>query len=94
MPVAAWIALAGVFVTLTLHGAVFAYFLGRLTQRVEGLEKASSSDASVAAKVIRLEVEMIHANEKLDGMARELAGVHRQLANLATNKAFKPMLEG
>ncbi|MGA0604848.1 hypothetical protein ACO2Q0_02520 [Phenylobacterium sp. VNQ135] len=92
MPHAAWLALAGLFVTTLLQTAAFAFFMGRLFQKVEVLEKGAAGEAGVTEKVIRLEVEMKHANDQLASMNRHIEGVNRQLANLATNKAFRPLL--
>lgn len=92
MPLPAWLALAGLFFTTILQTAAFAFFMGRLFQKVEVLERASSGDASLNDKVIRLEVQMENANTNLASMTRQMEGVNRQLANLATGKAFKPML--
>lgn len=86
MPVAAWIALAGLFFTIVLQGAGFAFFMGRLSERTATLEREAKREAGLSEKVIRLEVQLEHANEKLDAMDRTLQGVNRQLANLATGK--------
>lgn len=87
MPVAAWFALAGLFLTVLLQGAAFAFFLGRLTERTSTLEREAKREAGLSEKVIRLEVQLEHANEKLDSLDRTMQGVNRQLANLATGKA-------
>lgn len=86
MPVAAWIALAGLFVTVSAYGATFAYFLGRQSERIATLEREAKREAGLSDKVTRLEVHVEHANEKLDSLDRTMQGVNRQLANIATGK--------
>lgn len=89
MPVG--IALAGLFITISLQGAAFAFFMGRLTQRVITLEKAGEGDGDLSEKVIRLDEQMKVANKSLEQMDRHLQGINRQLANIATG-AFKTQM--
>lgn len=86
MPHSFWLALAGLAFTMILQGGAFAFFLGRLTERTATLEREAKREAGVSEKVIRLEVQLEHANENLDAMDRTLQGVNRQLANLATGR--------
>lgn len=89
MPFPAWLALAGLAFTTLLQTATFAFFMGRLFQKVEALERAATGDASLNDKVIRLEVQMENANANLASMDRHLQGVNRQLANIATGQLLR-----
>jgi hypothetical protein len=86
MPLSAWIALAALFVTVTIQGLTFAFWAGRLSQRVTGLEKSGENDAGLGEKVIRLEVQMEHATEALRKVNSNLEGVNRQLGNIAMGR--------
>ena len=86
MTMPAWIALAALFVSVSAYGAIFAFNLGRLSQRVQALEHSSEGDATVSEKVIRLTVEMEHANAALTKMGNQLEGVNRQLGNIAMGR--------
>ncbi|MBI1405716.1 MAG: hypothetical protein GC145_06275 [Caulobacter sp.] len=93
MPLTAWIALAALFVTISLQGVGFAFFMGRLSQRVQSLEKTSDDEAGMFEKFIRLDEQMKVANKNLEAMDRHLQGINRQLANLGTAN-FKASLAG
>jgi len=86
MTLPSWIALASLFVLISLQGLAFAFWAGRLSQRVTGLEKQGDGDATLAEKVIRLTVEMEHANASLLKMGNQLEGVNRQLGNIAMGR--------
>lgn len=86
MTLPAWIALAALFVTVMVQGLAFAFWAGRLSQRVTGLEKSAEGDAGHGEKIIRLTVEMEHANAALAKMGREMEGVNRQLGNIAMGR--------
>lgn len=89
MTPANWIALAGValsFVGLLITAATGAFHLGRLSQRVDTLEKAAAEDRGLSEKVVRLEVQMENSNKQLEAIHRDMQGIQRQLANIATQK--------
>lgn len=86
MPVAAWIALASVVFGMSMQAAVFAFFVGRLTERVATLEREAKREAGLSDKVTRLEVQMENAIKEMESVNRTLQGVNRQLATIATNK--------
>jgi hypothetical protein len=86
MPLPAWIALAALFVTVMLQGLTFAFWAGRLSQRVTNLEKGAEGDAGLGEKVIRLTVEMEHANAALLKLGTQMEGVNRQLGNIAMGR--------
>lgn len=89
MPLPAWIALAALFVSITMQGLLFAFWAGRLSQRVANLEKTGEGDAGVGKEVIRLTVEMEHVNAALTKMGSQLEGVNRQLGNIAMGHVGK-----
>jgi hypothetical protein len=93
MPMSAWIALAALSVTVSIQGAGFAFFMGRLSQRVQSLEKTSDDEAGMFEKFIRLDEQMKVANKNLEQMDRHLQGINRQLANIATAN-FKSAIAG
>lgn len=86
MPVAAWIALGGLFFTVALQSAAFAFFLGRLSERTSTLEREAKREAGLAETVARLDERMKAQGEKLEHLDRTMQGMSRQLANLATGK--------
>jgi len=79
-----------------LLGVVF--WLGVLSQRVKQLEttvvelREADDTGKKGDRLTRLEVQMEHANEKLESLDRGMQGVQRQLGNLMTGHAFKPAL--
>lgn len=64
---------------------VLAFWVGGLSQRVKTLEKESVGD-DLKERVIRVEERQVYANEKLDSLDRGIAGLNRQLANIATKQ--------
>ncbi len=90
MPIAAWIALASLFVAVSIQGLLYAYFMGRLTQRVSSLESAGSRDAELFEKVIRLDERQQSGNDKLEALHRDMGNIQRQLANLSTKGGISP----
>lgn len=81
-----WLGILTLFVTVLLQTAFLAFWLGRLSQRVLTVEKATQDSDGLMAKVVRLEVQMEHANHALDKVAREMEGVSRQLGNIAMGR--------
>lgn len=86
MPLAAWIALGGLFLTVSAYGATFAFFLGRQSERIATLEREAKREAGLAETVARLDERMKSQGEKLEHLDRTMQGMSRQLANLATGK--------
>lgn len=82
----AWIALASLAAVLFVQTAVVAFALGRLFQRVTASEKALEDRGDLSDKVTRLQVQMEHANATLEKVGREMAGVNRQLGNIAMGR--------
>lgn len=72
----AWIALGGMAFSLLLQAMVGGYFIGRLSQRVEGLETAGEGHADLAVALARLEAtvsaELRHQAERLAELRRDL----------------------
>jgi hypothetical protein len=76
--------------------ALFSFLLGGLfqrdrsnQQRIAKLEEAEAERAGPdghASTLVRLSVEMEHANKTLESLSRDMSGVHRQLANIATGR--------
>lgn len=86
MPASAWLALGGLFLTVSLQGVAFAFFLGRQAERITALERDAKRDVGLSESVARLDERLKHATEQLERFDRGLQGVSRQLANLATGK--------
>lgn len=82
----AWIGVASLVFAFFLQTAAFAFWMGRLSQRVMSVEKAGEGRQDLADKVTRLTVEMEHANAALTKMGREMEGVNRQLGNIAMGR--------
>lgn len=91
MPPSAWIALGGLFFGMAVQGALFAFFMGRQSERIATLEREAKREAGLSEKVVRLEVQMENAIKEMESINRTLQGVNRQLATIATHKlAFHP----
>lgn len=77
--------------------ALLAFWVGGLSERMKRVErdatKTGDEGDSVRDKVTRLEVEMGHANTKLDGICRDMQVAQRQLANIATGRAGASIYE-
>lgn len=86
MPYSAWIGVASLAFTVLLQTAVLSFWLGRLSQRVLTIEKATEGNDGLMEKVVKLEVEMTHATAALDKVGREMEGIHRQLGNIAMGR--------
>lgn len=82
-PLSAWIGVIGLAFSFFLQTIALAFWLGRVSQRLNTVEKASEEGSGVMEKVIRLEVQMDHANQALTKVGREMEGVNRQLGNIA-----------
>lgn len=77
-----WIAFAGLLFTVTMAMLTGSFFMGRLSQRVIGLESQIRKESGTHDSVIVLETQMITCLEKLATLQRSADGVQRQLANL------------
>ena len=86
MPLPVILSLIGLTLTLLVQTAVIAFWAGRTSQRLASVEAVQGGNSHVGEKVTRLTVEMEHANINLEKMGHQLEGVHRQLANIATNR--------
>lgn len=82
----AWLGIVGLGFTVLLQTAIFAFWLGRMSQRMTAVEKASEDRSELSDKVTRLQVEMEHANQALSKVGREMEGVNRQLGNIAMGR--------
>lgn len=92
MPHAAWIALAGIAVTILLQSLLFAYFIGKLSEKVDSLSKAGEGHGDVALAFAEfkgsVEATMTAQRDTIASLDRSMQGVNRQLANLATKGGF------
>lgn len=82
----AWIGVASLVFAFFLQTAAFAFWMGRLSQRVMSVEKAGEGRQDLADKVTRLTVEMEHANVTLVKLVNNSENVNRQLGNIAMGR--------
>ena len=82
--VGAWIGVIGLSVTVLIQAIAFAFWMGRLSQRMDTVEAKTDTSDGLMEKVVKLEVKMDHVEQATTKAASALEGVHRQLANIAT----------
>lgn len=96
MPTTAWIAIASLGLAITVQTAAFAYFLGRLSQRVDGLSKAGEGHGDVALAFAEfkgsVEATMKAQGGHIESIDRTMQGMQRTLSTLATGGGFKPLM--
>lgn len=80
------VALGSLFLAFVVQTATIAFWLGRMSQRVQAVEKGLEGHGDLTKTVTELKVEQSHTNRALDKLGREMEGVHRQLANIATGR--------
>lgn len=84
-----WIAMAGLFAGLFVQVAVFAFMLGRLSQRVNTLERDGSALQGIRDAVTKLTVQMDTAQGDISHISRDVSGLQRSLANIVTDRGNK-----
>lgn len=89
-----FIGMAGVCFTVLLQTMLFCFWLGKLSERVKQVEIKATGDATTHDAVVRLQVEMEHANSKLDSMERAMQGVNRALGNITTGRMTAGLMGG
>lgn len=83
MSPSAWIAFGSLAFAFLVQTAAIAFWAGRMSQRVLGVEQGLANRSELNDKVTRLCVEQEATNKSLEKMTREMEGVHRQLGNIA-----------
>lgn len=78
------IAFAGLIITVVMALLGFAFQMGKLSQRVTGLEQVRADEKEVFEKVIRLEEGQAAHTEGLRRVDSALENVSRQMGNMAT----------
>jgi hypothetical protein len=78
-----WVGVVGLFIVVMAHTTGFAFWLGRLSQRMSTVEKATDGGAALNNIVIELKVKVEHMEGSMEKMSREMEGVNRQLGNIA-----------
>jgi len=84
-----WVAMAGLFAGLFVQVAVFAFMLGRLSQRVTTLERDGSALQGIRDAVTKLTVQMDTAQGDISNINQTVSGVQRSLSNIMTGRASK-----
>ena len=84
-----WVAMAGLFAGLFVQVAVFAFMLGRLSQRVNTLERDGSALQGIRDAVTKLTVQMDTAQGDISHISRDVSGLQRSLSNIVTDRANK-----
>lgn len=87
--IGAWVGVIGLGVTVLIQTVAVAFWLGRLSQRMDSVEAKTDNGAAFMEKVVKLEVQMGHVERATDKAATQLEGVNRQLANIATRNFGK-----
>lgn len=82
----AWAGILSLAFAILIQTAVLAFWLGRLSQRVLSVERASEGSDSLMEKVVKLEVKMDHVEASTAKIGREMEGVNRQLGNIAMGR--------
>lgn len=82
----AWAGILSLAFAILLQTAILAFWLGRLSQRLATVEKVSEGREDLSDKVIRLTVEMEHANATLAKLVNNSESVNRQLGNIAMTR--------
>ncbi|WP_296168734.1 hypothetical protein [uncultured Brevundimonas sp.] len=82
----AWAGIVSLAFAILVQTAFFAFWLGRVSQRLMSLEEHSKGREDVADKVIRLTVEMEHVNAALGKLVNNSESVNRQLGNIAMGR--------
>jgi len=83
--------MAGLFVGLFVQVAIFAFMLGRLSQRVMTLERDGSALQGIRDAVTKLTVQMDTAQGDISHISRDVSGLQRSLSNIMTDRASKPL---
>jgi hypothetical protein len=78
------IAFAGLIVTVVMALLGFSFQMGKLSQRVTGLEQVRADEKEVFEKVIRLEAGQAAHTEGLSRVDQSLDNLVRQMGNMAT----------
>lgn len=89
MQVSSWIAFASLAFLFVIQTAAIAFWAGRMSQRVLGVEQGLANKSELNDKVTRLCVEQEATGKSLEKMGRELEGIHRQLGNIAMGHVGK-----
>lgn len=77
------VAFGSLLLAFVVQTSAIAFWLGRMSQRMNAVEKGLEDRSGLNDKVTGLVVEQAHTSKALDKMVREMEGVHRQLANIA-----------
>ncbi|QTC88012.1 hypothetical protein [Brevundimonas pondensis] len=86
-----WLALASLCAGLFVQVAVFAFMLGRLSQRVTTLERDGSALQGIRDAVTKLTVQMDTAQGDISHISRDVSGLQRSLSNIVTDRASKAL---
>jgi acyl-coenzyme A synthetase/AMP-(fatty) acid ligase len=86
-PLAIWISFAALLLAGATYAVTFAFFMGKMAQRVQALEEKAADGAGVHEDVIRLKVQMEAVLESLKSVDRHVSGMQRSLATLAARGA-------
>lgn len=78
-----WVGIVGLCFTILIQAVSVAFWMGRLSQRMSTVEKATDSGAVTATIVIETKVKVEHMEGSMEKMGREMEGIHRQLGNIA-----------
>ncbi|MFC5370943.1 hypothetical protein ACFPIF_00150 [Brevundimonas faecalis] len=84
-----WLALASLCAGLFVQVAVFAFMLGRLSQRVTTLERDGSALQGIRDAVTKLTVQMETAQADITHISRDVSGLQRSLSNIVTDRSDK-----
>lgn|SRR5690606_15669804 len=84
-----WLAMASLCAGLFVQVAVFAFMLGRLSQRVTTLERDGSALQGIRDAVTKLTVQMDTAQGDISHISRDVSGLQRSLSNIVTDRASK-----
>lgn len=85
----AWVGVIGLAVMIFVQCVGLAFWLGRVSQRLQAVEKSAEANGGSVEKLAKLEVQMEHANKGLEKLGREMEGVNRQLGNIAMGRVGK-----
>lgn len=80
------IGLVSLLIGMMVQIGAFSFWLGRISQRVGTLEKASEGDRVLNDTVVALSVKMNHVETMVEKLIASGEGVQRQLANLSMGR--------
>lgn len=81
-----WIALASLAGVVLVNAVAVAFWAGRMSQRMTHVELGLADRTELNDKVTALVIHQENSARTLEKVSREMEGVHRQLANIATNR--------